>query len=637
MARRYCNQWGRLGVWCALVGVIATGCAPPQTFRGSTTADLSYFKGYAQEFEYPAVDSRLDPSIAAVSRPLALENPAELPVWELPLSEAVERSLESSQVLRSSGASVVQAIGGFGVFTPYDPAMAEADPLGGVEAALSAFDTQVSTQLFWQKNNVPNNTELLFIFPFALEQTAGNFAANVSKQTALGTQFSLRHNVGYDRNNSPGRLFQSAFIGWFEAEMRQPLMQGAGLTFNRIAGPNARPGQYNGVLIARINTDISLTEFERNVIQLVSDVEQSYWELYFAYRNLDALVAGRENALRTWQRVKALESVGARGGEADAEAQAASNYYDFDTRVQEALSGRNGLYATEQRLRYLIGSPPTDGRLIRPSDQPLEAEVIIDWEAAVADALMMRTEIRRQKWQIKRRELELVAARMNRRPRLDVLTLYRWRGLGNHLVGTRDPDNSFNSLYQNILEGDFQEWQAGFELGYPVGLRQASAAVRHAQLALAREQAFLQEKELRISHDLSQAARDIARAYQLLQTNYNRLDADRRQVEVLRNRFEGGLTDINFLLQAQQALAAAEGAFYRSLTDYSLAVRDFHREKGSLLAYNQIQLAEGPWAQQAYADARLRSRHLHARGAPEQVMVQDNVSLGEIDPSSVGR
>jgi hypothetical protein len=45
-----------------------------------------------------------------------------------------------------------------------------------------------------------------------------------------------------------------------EAEL-QPILQGAG-AFNRIPGPNATPGNYNGILIARVNTDITLADFE---------------------------------------------------------------------------------------------------------------------------------------------------------------------------------------------------------------------------------------------------------------------------------------------------------------------------------------------------------------------------------------
>ena len=35
---------------------------------------------------------------------------------------------------------------------------------------------------------------------------------------------------------------------------------------------------------------------------MVADVESAYWELYFAYRNLDTAVEGRDDSLRTWQK-----------------------------------------------------------------------------------------------------------------------------------------------------------------------------------------------------------------------------------------------------------------------------------------------------------------------------------------------
>ena len=110
---------------------------------------------------------------------------------------------------------------------------------------------------------------------------------------------------------------------------------------------------------------------------MINDVEGAYWELYFAYRALDAQLSGRENSLKTWQRINELQKVGSRGGEADAEAQARSTYYLFASQVNDALSGTSGLYSSEQRLRYVMGLPPTDGQLLKPSDDPVQADVCI--------------------------------------------------------------------------------------------------------------------------------------------------------------------------------------------------------------------------------------------------------------------
>ncbi len=628
MQRRKLKRFGSL--LCAFT--VALGCSPNRKFVFNEPSGASYYQDFATQIEYPNVKSCLAAESAATAAPLTTDNPADIPAWEMTLDDAVKMAMQRTDVLRSLGASVVQAPAATG--TRFDPTLTETNPLGGVEAALSAFDATVNSQLFWQKNNRPNNSSFLIFVPVALEQTTGNFSSELAKRTATGARFAVRHNVVYDYNNSPARLFRSDYTGWFEAEWRQPLLLGAGLDYNRIAGPNGgQPGIYNGVLIARINTDISLTDFEQGVINFVNDVEGAYWELYYAYRNLQATVSGRNNVLLTWQLVKEKQKIGARGGEADAEAQARSQYYQLDAQVKEALSGTNGLFAAEQRLRYLLGLPATDGRLIKPTQNPMEGLVVYDWESSLGDALTRRVEVRRQKWTIKRRELELVAARLNKRPRLDMLSLYRYRGLGDHLIGSNDPTNQFDNLYQNILRGDYQEWQSGVELAYPVGLRAASNAISNAQWNLTREQALLKEQELRISHDLSNASRQIDRAYQLLQTNYNRQDADRLQTEVLRDRYRAGLTNIGFLLQAQQQLALSTSAYFRSLVDYQLAMRDLHREKGSLLNYMQVGLSESEWASGAQQDAYQHGQYLAPVNNPGRKTQPAPLASGRFNPA----
>jgi outer membrane protein TolC len=572
--------------------------------------------------------------------PLVVEDPSKLPAWELTLPQAIELALCNTPVLRSVGGSVLQGgsflQGGVGTATVLDPALADANPTTGVEAALSAFDAQYTGRLFWNKNDQPINQIVNPLFaafqPQVFQQTLGTYSSEVAKTTATGARFAARHQVIYDYNNRPSRLFRSDYVGFFEAEYRQPLLQGSGTMFNRIAGPNAQPGQYNGVLIARINDDVSLADFESGVIQFVNDVEQSYWNLYFAYQNLDALVRGREAALQTFQYQEVRLRVGA--GRSDEEAQAQSQFYSFQSQVENALAGPSGLYRSEQNLRYLLGATAADGRLIRPISDPLTTRVTFDWDDALQQSLQRRVEIRRQLWQIKRRELELCAARLNRRARLDFLGLYRWRGLGDHLLNERVADEQFDSLYASITGGDYQEWQAGLELSFPVGLRQASTAISHAQLNLARERALLNETELRISHDLSQSTRELSRALQLMQTSLNGWNADLRQVEVLRQRYRTGTDNINFLLQAQRQVVTSQTNYFRAVVDYNLAMRDFHRQKGSLLGYNQVYLAESEWAPGALQDAYQRGRFFTPRLFPEAIAVPKPMSGGEFDPSA---
>ncbi len=628
-----------LGISTVTIGsMILSGCGLTQKFLpgpGPHDTRQSFHDSVGMQIEYPQVAQSMSEPLAAArstAAPLSVEDPSELPTIEMTLPEAINLAVRQSPILRDIGGAVVTAPQA--TQTIYDPSLIHSDPNLGVDAALSAFDAQWGSQLYWQKIDQPNNVQRLGLggafTPSVSQGTTGVYQTELSKRTAQGARFALRNIATYDNNNRPFRQFTSDFTGWVEAEWRQPLMQGAGTTYNRIAGPSGFVGQYNGVLIARVNEDVALADFEAAVIRLVSDVEQAYWDLSTSYRVLEATLKGRESALQTFQYQQVRLQVGA--GRSDEEAQAQSQFYNFQAQVEAALSGTQGLYAFEQRLRYLLGMPPADGRLIRPTTPPSDVRVLFDWDSALQQAVERRVEIRRQRFNVKRREMILVAARLNRRPQLDFLGTYRVRGLGDHLIGDRD-NGTLDNLASEITGGDYQEWRAGMELNFPVGLRAASAAVANARLALSRERAILDETELRISHDLASAARQISLTHSLLETNYNGFLSDLRQVDVLRRRYRDGTDNINFLLQAQRQVVISEASFYRSLTNYNLAIRDFHRQKGTLLAYNDVSMAEGPWASGAYRDAYEVGRFLDTRSNPEEVKMPRPVTIGPFDPS----
>ncbi len=612
-----------------LVGCGLLRQAVPEGPRDTTK---SYHDDFGLNIEYPeidAIDSESRTATVETVQPFSFEDPSELPSLEMTLQDAVRQALTNRPVLRRAGTTFNARLAPQSVVTKYDPGITSASAQG-TEAALSAFDAQYRQQLNWSNNDTPRNSQQAFGQPSVVEANSSLFNGELSKTTATGASFALRHVVNYRRSNQgvgngfDFRLFPSAFTGWLEAEWRQPLLQGAGTTYNRIAGPNSRVGQYNGVLIARINEDVSLAEFETGVIQVVADVEQAYWNLVTAYRLLDTTVKAREASLQTWQIQKARLDVGT--GRADDEAQARSQYYQFDAQVKTALAGQSGLYESEQQLRYLVGLPATDGSLIKPTTEPMDAKVVFDWRSSLAQALQRRVEIRQQKMQVQRRELELVAAKMNYRPRLDFLGQYRYQGIGDHLVP---------GFYENIFDGNYQEWQAGIELTYPVGFRAAGSAVAHAKLNLKREHALLDQAEYQASHLLSNAARDVETRHELMETNYNRLQSDLNQVDVLRIRYEQGSDSINFLLQAQRQVVNSATDFYRSLSEYNLSIRNFHREKGSLLAYNQVQMLEGPWDQGAELSAHQVGRYLTPRTESGKVKLANPVDRSAFDPSEV--
>ena len=220
------------------------------------------------------------------------------------LEQCIANALQSSEVFRDLGGAIVNQTST--VATSLDPALQFTNPLAGEAAALSAFDANLNSSLFFEDIQRPFNN-LFSGDQGLLDQDLIASQFEVSKISATGTEFTSRTSFNYDANNQTGNRFGSSWEAILDAGFRHPLLQGSGSLFNRIAGPSGIPGQYNGILIARTNTEISLADFEDSVREFVSNVENAYWDLYFAYRELEAQTSARDAALDVAKKTRVLE------------------------------------------------------------------------------------------------------------------------------------------------------------------------------------------------------------------------------------------------------------------------------------------------------------------------------------------
>jgi len=587
-----------------------TGCG---TFKKTKfTRDLDRLQGLANDISFPdAVSTEIDAQLSAP--PITIYDQAPAP-REITLQEAIEIALTNSTVIRNLGGAIIRAPQA--AETVYEPAIQET----GVPAALSAFDTQFAASMFWEKNDRAINNRFLGGGTNILQQDLGNYEFEFSKVTAGGGTFQARKSIEYDANNAPGNLFGSAWTVNVEAEFRQPLLQGRGVGFNRIAGPNASPGNINGVVIARLNSDISVSQFEESLRDLVNEVENAYWDLYYSYRVLATKNQARDAALAEWKRAQSLGASDLPGGGAEQEALARAQYYRFQMEAQNALSGKLlegtrssngsrpgtfqgslGVHAAERRLRLLMGVPISDGHLMRPAFDPALTRVVFDWGSCLGEAMTKRSELRRQQIQIRKAELQLAANKNFLMPELDAIGRYRWRGFGRDLTDVDRDDEQlspflrpaqFDNAYQDLTTGDFQEWQLGLEFRMPIGYRQAYAAVHRAELVMSRERAVLDEMERQVSYELSAAIADMHRAYEVCRSAFNRRVAVRKRLELLLERDKtAGKVDRSLMLDAQRQVADADAEYFRCVTEHVLAVKNVHFVKGSLMQYHSISLA----------------------------------------------
>lgn len=614
-------RWNHLSAGCLLVAgvVLGAGCRPQQPFYISQGNGVKHYIDKVTEIEYPDVTI---PSLDEVSRgkaPLTIDNPKpDLPPFELTLQQAVQYGLANSTVIRSLTGVSYSAAGTGGVpsqllnygsaaTTIYNPALVESGA-SGVEAALSAFDAQYQASLIGGKSKTPNNANGIWdqYYPEELKSDTASFSNSITKNNATGGQVSVSTSLDYSWQNQTSRKWPSAYEAEMSLSFRQPLLRGAGVDINRIAGPTsttfrggAGPYSLGGVILARINTDVQLVEFEKSVRDYVADVEKGYWNLYFAYRNLEASLTGRDASLQTWRQVYARYVNLAKGGAAQDEAQARQQYWQFDASVAQAQSS---LYRSERNLRYIIGLTATDGRLICPTDKPGSAKVEFDWFDALAEAIVRSPELRKQKWEVKRAEYQLIATKNFVLPNLDFVAGYNWYGMGRDMLDERS--SAFNSL----LSDEFNGGSAGLQYSQTFGFRKEQAAVRYQQLNLVHLRKIYQEMELELQHQLAGAFDDLVTNYAVALKNYQRTNAARAEVTALNAAYNHGSTTLDVLLLAQRRLAEAEIEYYRNIVDYNLSIMEIHRRKNSLLEYNGVHLAEGAWPEKAYFDALRRAQ-----------------------------
>jgi outer membrane protein TolC len=553
-------------------------------------------------------------------------------IEHLPISleECIQSALADSKVFRDLGGAIIFAP--VTAETTLDPALIYSNPIIGEDAALSAFDAQYAQSVFFEKNDRAFNTSFTGDTNGIFQQDLGEFNFELSKLSATGTRFSTRAIVNYDDNNQAGNRFFHSWESIAEGEFRHPFLQGGGVLFNRIAGPSQSPGNFNGILIARTNTEISLADFQASVRDFIVNVENAYWDLYYAYRELNAQTDARDAAYEVYK--KAQAEVAEERVSALEEASAYEQFLRFENAVYQSLEGRPtegtqagsgsaggvfrrnvGVRIAERRLRYLIGKSITDGLLLQPSDQPDTTPVVFDWNESFCSALDNRPETRRQKWVVKQRQLQLTAAKNFLLPRLDFVGRYRFRGLGRDLTGGESfqavidsPNNNddVSGALKDLGSGNFQEWQLGLEMRMPVGFRKANAGVRNAELGLERARYVLTEQERRIALELSNAVAEVHRspvAMSLAEQRYNAAVDYRTLAD---ERILGGRAQFDVLLEAQRRVLESQIQFINAEVENTLAVRNVHFERGSLLKYHGISLAESESDPGAYESASRR-------------------------------
>ncbi len=290
------------------------------------------------------------------------------------------------------------------------------------------------------------------------------------------------------------------------------------------------------IVIARSCADTDAWRFRSEVMAEVRSVEQQYWNLAQAHVQLwcaeRAVSLAREVLNR--EEAKLLPGHGTIADVAEAAQRVEQFELDLVTRTSDVIT-------TERQLRNLLGLPPADNRRIVPITPVTEARVQPDWDASLAEMLCSQPDVLQQKALVRTAEIQFLLA--------------------------SDP------------------WLSALS---PVG------NPPHPQDILLRSRAYLRQVEHQLTHALARFFLEIDANYKQIQTAARLRAAAAQRLDAQRAYYEEGRITIDrfFDAIAQYATAVATEAQYKATYNISLAA--FEEARGTLLAYDNVIVAEVP-------------------------------------------
>jgi outer membrane protein TolC len=606
-----------------------------------------------------------------VAKPRTTNDPEAEEIWPMTLQEAIRIGLDNSEIVRvipfgaqgipiggfepsplNTGASggIASALGAGTLQSVYDPAIQETQ----IAQALSVFDTAFTTSINWGKNTQPFNNaiqggSLTFAGPktpiISIQDTA-NFQTGLTKRTATGAQLGIVHNVNWLYQNSTFLWAPSVYTTNLQMTLNQPLMGSAPLPGQSAGPPVGLEANRAPIVISRLNADAAVWRFKAEIMAQVRSIEQQYWSLAQQHVQLWSAEKAVELAREIVNREQAELVVG-KGTVADvAEAQQRMEQFNLDlvTRTSDVIT-------TERQLRNILGLPPADNRRIIPVTPPTDARLEPDWESSLAQMVTFQPDIVQQQLLVRVAELQLLIARNQLLPQLNLNVLYQLNGLGQQLdtaeaimtgatLKALEPVVASRQRAAGVLAqpgnyNNFRTWQVGFSFQMPLGMRAPLANSRQAQYILLRQRAYLQQVVHQTIHSLARFFLEVDANFKQFKTASRLRAAAAERLAAQRAYYEEGRITIDRFLDAvsQYAQAVAQEAQFK--TTYNISIVALEEAKGTLLAYNNIAVAEGPHPRKAYVQARdIQEGHKQLPIKPDGPMYQPGPS-GPMTPNPV--
>lgn len=408
-------------------------------------------------------------------------------------------------------------------------------------------------------------------------ETNGSQSEQARVTTGLDKRFqtgaSVRLGTGASRSQTDtnGALDEGA-SGDLSLSLRQPLLRGAGSRIN--LAPLAR---------AKVKEEQSIEVLRAQILDFITQVEISYWDLAFSQAALTLVNSNLELAESLLEENQERERLGL-----VTQLEVMQARTEFLKQQENSILAERAVQDDQDRLMALMGvvslTEDTTPEL-RPV-QALQASPRFSLPAlsvVVAKALAVDADTKVQYKEIEVARLNQLLAKDLTQPQLDLTA-------GVDYLGS---DEKLSQAYTDAYRGDDgYDWSVGLELRLPWGGREARARYRRATRTL-------EQQELRL-HEIRETKARLARsAWRAVQSGTQRVEVTQAAIalneqsfEQERARYGAGLSAYRQVLEAQRDLDKARRSHLQALIDQRRAVVQLARVDGSILERNGFTWAE---------------------------------------------
>ena len=430
----------------------------------------------------------------------------------------------------------------------------------------------------------------------------GRFNVDFTSTRSLSSNTNLRLNP----------QFPSALGGSYT----QPLLQGRAMDIER-----------HQILIARRAADLTDRQLEQVLMDQLSLVEQAYWDLVFASRNLEDQLAALGQA---------RAQVESNGRQVKEGRLAAIDVIEAQTQVarfeQTVATAQQTLTMAENRLKSLMLSDRANAiwnHPLVPSDPADRAVPQMNVDEAMKLALTGRPEIGVLEATTAQNAIDQQLYADRARPRLDLVGGFSLAGLAgtavtqpsavfrtdpavitrlNELSARASLDEIVPSVspasaplpefliggwadsLANIARRRYPTGTVQLQMEFPFGNRTAKANLarsRIEQTQLARQR---QQLEQAIEAEVRNALQAVESSNQRLASAATARRNAQEQYDSERRRFDSGLSTVFLLLDRQTALVTAQTLELRARADLNQAIAVFDRAIGATLQQHNVRL-----------------------------------------------